>query len=201
MERWSSSQSEAFQVQLAAMKGILFGNDSDGGFTAQAKAELAPALASGALLYVRCDAGSEEAAICSRAGIRQTPTLIAGGERAEGWGDGGLRRVSELVEAPLQVSAQLQARGAVLYGRDSCVWTRRQRAVLGAAPLLYVDCEEQGQGKGAEACAAAGISAVPTWELRGGKKLPGYRGLSALQQLASGSKQQAAGAGKGSGVC
>jgi hypothetical protein len=169
---------------LSSMSAVLFGAVRDGGHTQRAQTELAACLASGALLFVPCDAGGEESEACARAGIRMTPTLIAGGERVPG---APFKEVVALTVAPEGLGRRLASRGAELFGRDSCAWTRRQKAVLGAGglPLVsYVDCEDGGAG--AARCAALGVQAVPAWGLEGGSLLlPGYRSFAGLQELCS----------------
>lgn len=164
------------------MGAVLFGADRDGGFTTRAKADLGPALANGSVLYVPCDRGAEEAEACTRAGVRITPTLVAGGESVPG---ATLKEVVDLISAPQAVANTLGGRGVELYGRDTCVWTRRQKAVLGVAggeKVPYVNCEDGGEGE--KRCAALGINAVPTWGFLGGKVLlPGYRTLAGLGAL------------------
>lgn len=172
-------------ASLGSMSAVLFGATRDAGHTARAQKELAACLERGAVLFVPCDVGAEEAAACTRAGIRMTPTLIAGGERVPG---AALTEVAALAEAPRGVARALAARRAELFGRDSCVWTRRQRAVLGAAAgaagLPYVDCEDGGAGEAR--CAALGVQAVPSWGVEGAAVLlPGYRSLAGLQELAA----------------
>jgi hypothetical protein len=182
--QWSQERVDGLCSALGSMGAILFGAARDGGHTARAQADLAPCLARGSVLLVPCDAGAEEGAACARAGIRMTPTLIAGGERVPG---AALSEVAALAEAPRGVARRLAARGAELFGRDSCVWTRRQKAVLGvaagAAGVPYVDCEDGGAG--AARCAALGVEAVPAWRVPGvASLLPGYRSLADLQALA-----------------
>lgn len=163
--------------QLRAMGAVLFTQAADE-HSARALADLAPLVASGAVLHVACDAGPGEAAACTRAGVAITPTLAAGGERAEGYAS--LRSYLALADAPAPVAAALAARGARVYGRDGCVWTRRQKAVLGVgAAALYVDCDS---AAGAPACEAAGVDAVPAWKLPGRALAPGYRPLGALRE-------------------
>jgi hypothetical protein len=181
---WSAEQVDALCTQLGSMGAVLFGAARDGGHTARAQADLAPCLARGAVLLVPCDAGAEEGAKCARAGIRLTPTLIAGGERVPG---AALSEVAAVAEAPRGVARRLAARGAELFGRESCPWTRRQRVVLGAAAgaagLPYVDCEDGGAGEAR--CAALGVQGVPAWLVQGlAAPLPGYRSLGELQALA-----------------
>jgi hypothetical protein len=128
------------------------------------------------------------------------------GERVPG---AALTEVAALAEAPRGVARALAARRAELFGRDSCVWTRRQRAVLGAAAgqagLPYVDCEDGGAGEAR--CAALGVQAVPSWGVEGAAVLlPGYRSLAGLQELAARDvaalKKEAARSGGGGGqVC
>ena len=186
----------------------MFGADRDGGHTARARADLAACLSRSSVLYLPCDAGAEESEACTRAGIRMTPTLIAGGERVPG---APLQEIVALTEAPKAVARKLALRGAELFGRDSCVWTRRQKAVLGREGLekvAYVDCEDG--GKGQKRCAALGVEAVPTWGLDAGSVLlPGYRPLAQLelmsntsreQLLAEAASQRGSGGG-GGGVC
>ena len=65
----------------------------------------------------------------------------------------------------------LASRGATLYGRNSCVWTRRQLATLGphSGRLPYVDCEvEPGKCGGVTAVPAWSLCAPPPSELEGG---------------------------------
>ena len=184
MDKWTPEQTSSLCSSLGSMGAVLFGAQRDGGHTARAQAELAACISRGDVLFVPCDAGAEESAACARAGIRMTPTLIAGGERAPG---AALKEVAALAEAPRGVAQRLAARGAELFGRDSCVWTRRQKAVLGAAGAAlvpYVDCEDGGAG--AARCAALGVEAVPTWGVDGARVLlPGYRSLAALQDIGS----------------
>jgi hypothetical protein len=167
---------------LRAMGAVLFGATSDGGFTTRARADLAPFLDDGSVLFVACDAGAEGAAACERAGITTTPTLLtAGGAHIEG--AVGLRALGAFADAPAAVAAALSARGAHFYGRDSCVWTRRQKSALGVgAALLYVDCEDA--ARGAAKCRAAGVTAVPAWSLPSlgkGELQPGFRSVDALR--------------------
>lgn len=172
----------ALSASLRAMGAVLFGAPSDGGFTSRARADLAPFLDDGSVLFVACDAGPEGAAACERAGITTTPTLLtAGGAHIEG--AVGLRALGAFADAPAAVATALSARGAVFYGRDSCVWTRRQKSALGVgAKLLFVDCEDA--ARGAAKCRAAGVTAVPAWSLpshKNGELQPGFRSLDALR--------------------
>jgi hypothetical protein len=170
--------------EFRAMGAVLFGAD-DGGFTSKARADLAPLIEAGDILFVACDSGASEAAACSRARITMTPTLCAGSERAEGYK--GLRDYATLADASSEVATGLSARGAFFFGRDSCVWTRRQKAVLGShAEKLYVDCDDTKKG-GAAKCAAANVSAVPVWSVPGlsPPPEPGFRPLGALKEWVS----------------
>jgi len=179
---WKEKDRVQFFSGLKSMSAVLFGADRDGGFSARARSELAPALENGAILYVPCDRGAEEAEACSRAGIRMTPTLIAGGESVPG---ATLKEIVDLTMAPEATAKALGARGFELYGRDSCVWTRRQKAVLGnygAELIPYINCEDGGMGE--KKCASLNIDAVPTWGAEGGRVLlPGYRNLSGLSRI------------------
>ena len=176
-------EAAAFGSQLRAMGAVLFGASNDNGFTARAKADLEPLILSGDVMYVACDAGAAEAAACARANVAMTPTFAMGTERVEGYS--GLRSYALLADAPAYIAAILSARGARFYGRDGCVWTRRQKAVLGVhATSLYIDCDESGAAGGAEKCKTANISAVPAWSVPGisPSPEPGFRTLAALRE-------------------
>ena len=176
---WTPEETSSLCSALRAMDAVFFGHATSVPSN-RAKAWLGPLMSEQCVLHVPCDAGPEESSACQRAGISHLPTLIAGGQMAQGV---YVPDVLDIVNAPIPVAAGLRGRGAVLYGRDSCVWTRRQRAVLGLpgrGGVEYVDCADGGGG--AARCAAAGVAAVPTWELEG-VKLPGYRPLAALKVL------------------
>lgn len=75
----------------------------------------------------------------------------------------------------------LRSRGAELYGREGCVWTQRQRALIGrrADAVAYIDCDKESRR-----CAEAGAVAVPAWRLRGeGAASPLVLGFQRLPQL------------------
>ena len=202
LANWKEEDRTRFFRALKSMSAVLFGADRDGGFSARAKHDLAPALENGSILYVPCDRGAEEAEACSRAGVRMTPTLVAGGESVPG---ATLKEIVDLTTAPEAVAKALGVRGFELYGRDSCVWTRRQKSVLGAfgADLIpYVNCEDGGEGE--KKCASLNIDAVPAWGLEGGKVLlPGYRTLSGLSRVSKMSTAALREEGKGilGGAC
>ena len=177
ISEWSPSEPRALSDSLKARGAVFFGHASSVPSN-RARAWMGPLLDAQCVLHVPCDAGPEESAACQRAGITHLPTLVAGGQMAQG---AYVPDLVDLVNATVPVARALGEQGAVLYGRDSCVWTRRQRAVLGlagAAAVPYVDCADGGAG--AARCRDAGVEAVPTWELRGAR-LPGYRPLSALK--------------------
>ena len=70
--------------------------------------------------------------------------------------------VAKVLDSVDQTFDTLRSRGAVLYGREGCVWTQRQRALLGprADAVTYVNCDAE-----ARRCSAAGVLAVPAWGL------------------------------------
>jgi len=92
--------------------------------------------------------------------------------------------LQEAVSMPAKALAALRAANAKLYGRDSCIWTKRQIAILGDDYEKYVqavDCDEDPQK-----CAAEGIQGVPTWSFGSGttsSKLPGFRFLGDLLRI------------------
>lgn len=179
ISEWAPSETQALCASLKAMGAVFFGHASSVPSN-RARAWMGPLLDEKCVLHVPCDAGPEESAACQRAGITHLPTLVAGGQMAQG---AYVPDLVDLVNATVPVARALGEQGAVLYGRDSCVWTRRQRAVLGLAgraAVPFVDCADGGAGEAR--CRDAGVAAVPTWELRG-VRLPGFRPLAALKAL------------------
>jgi hypothetical protein len=134
------------------------------------------------ILYVPCDAGAQEEEICRKSRVQITPTLVIGGARFEGYRS--VPQLREAMDIPANVARRLAERQAVVYGRESCVWTARQKLALGPhfGKLEYVDCDSSISGK--RRCASAGVSAVPAWSLDGSPPIAGYQPLPALAQLA-----------------
>ena len=176
---WSPSEKATACASLAAMGAVFFGHASSVPSN-RARAWLGDLMSSKCVLHVPCDAGPEESAACQRAGITHLPAVVAGGQVAPG---AYVPDVVDLINNTIPVARALREQGAVLYGRDSCVWTRRQHAVLGLAgraAVPYVDCADGGEGE--KRCGEAGVDTVPTWVLRG-VRLPGYRPVPALKAL------------------
>lgn len=75
----------------------------------------------------------------------------------------------------------LAARGVRMYGAESSVWTRRVQADFGRsfdAAVEYVRCDTEA---GADACEAAGVTVLPSWDFRdGGGVTAGYMSPGAL---------------------
>lgn len=152
--------------------------------------------------YFACDLSEEHEDTCRRVGIEMTPTLGAGGCDTPGSqlrvtplarlppaafaglrmpGQAPVAEVSRLLTHVDNMYDTLRERGAELYGREGCVWTQRQRALIGprADAVTYIDCDRE-----ARRCADAGAVAVPAWRLRGeGAKSPIVLGFQRLPQL------------------
>lgn len=168
---------------LRSVGAVLFaGSDAE---SARVMQELREHTASGALVLVRCDADDSGRATCARSGVTSTPMFVTqGGVRVEG---ASLKDIDAALGAPRAVASALGMQGAVLYGREGCVWTRRQKAVLGlhleTPGIEYVQCDTP---QGSQRCAAAGIEGVPSWVVGGGPKRAGFLPLAALEALAAG---------------
>lgn len=82
-----------------------------------------------------------------------------------------------------EVASLLQQRAnAVLYGGDSCQWTRKQMAEFGDAfkRIKYVQCD-----KDPEYCQRRGVMHLPTWELHGRLTEPGFKTMDDLAVMAT----------------
>jgi glutaredoxin len=170
---------DALGARLREYKAVMFGLDAGCPHTADMKRAWGPSLGRD-MLYIACDAGAQNATLCERAGVSTTPTLVFGGVQFPGFVP--LRRVEELVDRADAVGRQLAARRATVFVRPDCVWSARQRAVLGpsAALLDFVDCSTAERR-----CAEAGVRAVPAWRL-GDQRAPlvhGFQPIPALQEL------------------
>ena len=131
--------------------------------------------------YIQCDGTDEEKQICSQVGIEATPTTIIAGQ---GYHGAQSRDVFEAaVQAPALIAEHLKGIGATLFGRDSCIWTVRQRAIFGrhADTVNYVRCDADAAQ--AAQCSAAGLEGVPAWKLNG-KVHMGYMRLDQLAETA-----------------
>lgn len=168
---------DSLYEDLAAHGAVMFGSTKCV-YSSQSKVDFAAPLERGQLLWVNCDGGPEEHALCVQAGVRMTPSLALGGALFSGMMSE--QKIRDILEVPARISDRLAARGAVLYGRDDA-WTRRQVQALGkhASKVAYVSCDVN-----AKACAAAGVTAVPAWSVDGCAPIPGYRPLPALAELA-----------------
>lgn len=176
----AAATAEVVRERLAAHGAVLFGA-SRCQYTAQMRKMLGLSGGEGdAIPFVACDATAEAGALCERMGITMTPTLVFAGTAIK-----GVMSLAGLAEATAlapRVAEALAARGAVLYGRDSCAWTARQQKVLGVAAgsVAYVNCDAA-----AARCAADGVTAVPAWRIDGSEPIYGYRRLPELTTLAS----------------
>jgi glutaredoxin len=130
--------------------------------------------------YVPCDAGAQAAQLCSSAGVKMTPTIVFAGMSVKGYSVP--TALSDLSDIPVRVTHALAKRNTVLYGRESCVWTERQKRVLSRPEegnITYVNCDEKQRQ-----CDAAGVIAVPAWSIEGSAPIFGYRKLQELSNLA-----------------
>ncbi len=80
----------------------------------------------------------------------------------------------------------LATRGALLFGADWCPACRHQKELFGPSVsyLEHVDCDES-----PTACADAGVSSIPAWEI-GGRLHTGVQSLDTLADL-SGCRDEA----------
>eukprot|EP00940_MAST-03C_sp_MAST-3C-sp2_P002062 g2062.t1 len=82
-----------------------------------------------------------------------------------------------------EVATLLQQRGkAVLYGSDSCQWTKKQMLEFGEAfkRVKYVACN-----KDPEFCQKQGVQFLPTWEIKGKLMEPGFKTIDDLAVMAT----------------
>lgn len=82
----------------------------------------------------------------------------------------------------LALSEQLKAKGALFYGAWWCPACHQQKKLFGkeaAAVLPYVECDKTADDR--QVCAAAAITAYPTWILKGRPNLVGVQSLEELQ--------------------
>lgn len=88
--------------------------------------------------------------------------------------------VSRLLGDVDETYDRLQSKHAVLFGRETCIWTQRQRALIGrrADAVTYVDCDK-------DKSRCQGVVAVPAWRIgAGGPIVLGFQRLPQLQELA-----------------
>ncbi len=73
----------------------------------------------------------------------------------------------------------MTARGAKMYGSESCGYCKKQKSEFGSdfQYINYINC-----GVDRAACSAAGIRGYPTWEING-QLSPGYKSLGQLAEL------------------
>lgn len=130
--------------------------------------------------YVPCDRDDTSAAICEKAGISTTPTLVFGGVAFAG--NVPPSRISELLDMSDAIGADLSAKHAVLFVRPRCTWSTRQRTALGphVDRIEVVDCSTN-----ESRCDADGVIAVPAWRIDASPLIYGFRPLPSLQQLVS----------------
>lgn len=141
------------------------------------------------ITFVPCDGGAQAEELCRAVGITMTPTLIFAGMSIKGYTSPAA--MMDLVNLAPKVSGKLHARQTVLYGRDSCAWTGRQKKVLGLSlsDITYVNCEAD-----AKRCEAAGVAAVPAFSIDASPPIYGYRKLPELSGLAVADRSALAGA-------
>jgi glutaredoxin len=156
--------------------------------------------------FISCDRSDEERSICKKSGITKTPLMVIGGMAhfgylspedlgvavrvpayiAEQLGNSGEYSLSafHLKMCPLCITPPPPLAGATMYGRETCIWTKRQKALFGAhfdpnIPYVVCDRDMESQRK----CREAGVTGVPAWKIDG-KLHPGFHTLPQLVQLA-----------------
>lgn len=92
--------------------------------------------------------------------------------------------LSQLVEPSyeVQLADYLSNTGAKMYGAYWCPHCARQKQLFGdaAALLPYVECDPRGVNAQVDLCNIVGISAYPTWQIKG----EFYLGARPLKRLA-----------------
>lgn len=80
------------------------------------------------------------------------------------------------------LAKHLSASGAKFYGAFWCPHCADQKAMFGqaAALLPYIECDPRSPAGQPQLCAAVGIRAYPTWEIKGQR----YEGVLSLDELA-----------------
>jgi uncharacterized membrane protein len=80
------------------------------------------------------------------------------------------------------LAKHLSASGAKFYGAYWCPHCADQKAMFGqaAALLPYIECDPRSPVGRPQVCAAAGVRAYPTWEIKGQR----YEGVLSLDELA-----------------
>jgi hypothetical protein len=106
--------------------------------------------------------------------VAQFLTWIIGGTALHGYKSP--EELQQFVEGVDKVAQHLQDTGAVMYGRDGCIWTQRQKLLFGPSfhKVKYVQCDVD-----PKSCAAAGVRGVPQWTVSG-KTLFGYQTMDSL---------------------
>ena len=178
-----ASDRDALAARLHSYHAVAFGVESCPHTAEMRRAwgkALGPPSSSPRIVYIGCDASPKEEELCRSAGIQTTPTLAFGGVQFPGYVP--LPRVRELLDLADAVGDGLVRRDAVCYVRPGCVWSLRQRTTLGpiASKVAFVDCSVE-----SARCAAAGVQAVPAWQV-GGAAAPvvhGFQPIPGLQAL------------------
>lgn len=128
-------------------------------------------------LLQQCDGTPEFTEVCRR--LPGTPYLVVGGSGLQGVQTlGAVHGFLESVEATAK-----KLKGATMFGSEGCIWTQRQKLVLGPhfEHIKYVQCD----GSGMEECRTKGVKSVPTWDFAGSGSLePGYMPLPRLRAAA-----------------
>lgn len=86
----------------------------------------------------------------------------------------------------LELGRALRSKGATMFGAHWCGYCNRERQALGReawALVEYVECDDLGEGSDVKRCAAAQISAFPTWSFADGTRHEGALGLDGLERL------------------
>ena len=80
------------------------------------------------------------------------------------------------------LAKHLSASRAKFYGAYWCPHCADQKAMFGpaAALLPYIECDPRSPVGRPQVCAAAGVKAYPTWEIKGQR----YEGVLSLDELA-----------------
>ncbi len=80
------------------------------------------------------------------------------------------------------LAKHLSASGAKFYGAYWCPHCADQKAMFGPAAALppYIECDPRSPVGRPQVCAAAGVRAYPTWEIKGQR----YEGVLSLDELA-----------------
>lgn len=175
--------------KLQAHHAIVFGLNKGCKHTERLRAEWGSLIGPEAEIgFVPCDAGADFEALCHKVGLTMTPSWFYGGTAVRGYQTP--QQIADLLQVPAGIADRLAGKKAVLYGRESCIWTARQKQVLGVhmPSVTYVNCDETttsgSSGKsGAQQCAAAGVAAVPAWSIAGSAPIYGYRRMAELSAL------------------